>query len=88
MTLGDLAVLAVVAGVGLALGVAVRRWWLVAIAAGPSVAWLALTVPGWTEEDIHGNTGADFFLLGFGYVGAPMIVGAALGVWLGRRRRA
>ena len=85
MTGGELAVIAGAAAVGFAIGFAVRRWWVIAIAAAPSVLWLTVTLPGWTEGDIHDNTGADWFLVGFGYLGAPVIVGAAAGIGLGRR---
>jgi hypothetical protein len=85
MTVGDLVVIAGVAALGFTIGFAARRWWVIAVAAAPSVLWLALTLPGWTEGDIHDNTGADWFLVGFGYIGAPVLVGAAAGIWLGRR---
>lgn len=84
--MGELAVIAIVAVAGFAMGMAARSWWALFVAALPTVSWLALTLPGWTEEDSDGVTGFDFFLAGFAFLGAPLIVGCAAGVLIARRR--
>jgi hypothetical protein len=81
--MGTFAVIALIAAACLGLGLAVRYWWSVAFACIPSFLWLLFCVPRWTEES-DGGSGADWFLFGFGYVGAPVIALVALGVFLGR----
>jgi hypothetical protein len=78
------ALIAVIAAACLGLGLAARYWWTVAVACIPSVVWLAITIPRWSEDLGDGVTGADWFLVGFIYIGAPVVVLVAVGVLVGR----
>jgi len=66
------------------LGAASRRWWIIAVALIPSVLWLWVSLPGWSEASSDGATGADWFVGGILYVGAPVAALVAAGVCLGR----
>ena len=81
---GDYVFIAVVVVLAVGLGLAVRHWLVVGIAAIPSIVWLVRWVPTWTADEGDGHTGSDLFLIGFLFVGLPLIVLVALGVLLGR----
>lgn len=71
--------------VGFGIGFAARRWWTLPLLGIPTYLWFVLTVGSWGEEDSDGVTGADFFLMGFLLVGAPLLAGGLAGIALGRR---
>lgn len=81
---GEWLFVAVFVAVGLGLGLAVRRWWFVWIATIPTFLWLLHWLPRWGADEGDGNTGSDLFVVGFIFVGLPLIALVALGVWLGR----
>ena len=69
---------------GLALGLALRWWWTLAVVCVPSFVWLLVCLPTWNDTS-RDTTGADYFFCGFWYAGLPLIAAVAIGVGVGRR---
>ena len=76
----------VCAGLGLTLGVCVGRWWILGIAAAPSLLVLVVLAPGFGVADHDGVTLDDIFFELFWQYGAPLIVGCMVGVAAHRLR--
>lgn len=82
MSGGEFTFIAVVIAMGFAIGFASRQWWSLAVLALPSVVLLAATLPEWNEG--YDTTGEGWFLIGFLFVGLPLLVGGVAGVLVGR----
>lgn len=74
-----LSIVALCAGIGLALGLVANRWLIVAITGALLIAWFGVNVGSWNDDGGHG-TGMEWFSEGLLLVFAPLIAGAAAGV--------